>query len=95
MDKELFAAIDKERERQENGIELIASENFVSEDVMRAQGSILTNKYAEGYPSRRYYGGCEFIDVIENLAIDRIKAIFGAEYANVQPHSGSQANMAA
>ena len=95
MDKELFAAIDKERERQENGIELIASENFVSEDVMRAQGSILTNKYAEGYPGRRYYGGCEFIDVIENLAIDRIKAIFGAEYANVQPHSGSQANMAA
>ncbi|WP_320162852.1 serine hydroxymethyltransferase [uncultured Trichococcus sp.] len=95
MDKELFAAIDKERERQENGIELIASENFVSEDVMRAQGSILTNKYAEGYPGRRYYGGCEFIDIIENLAIDRIKAIFGAEYANVQPHSGSQANMAA
>nr|WP_319217484.1 serine hydroxymethyltransferase [uncultured Trichococcus sp.] len=95
MDKELFAAIDKERERQENGIELIASENFVSEDVMRAQGSILTNKYAEGYPGRRYYGGCEFIDVIENLAIDRIKEIFGAEYANVQPHSGSQANMAA
>ena len=95
MDKELFAAIDKERERQENGIELIASENFVSEDVMRAQGSILTNRYAEGYPGRRYYGGCEFIDVIENLAIDRIKAIFGAEYANVQPHSGSQANMAA
>ncbi|MDB6353819.1 MULTISPECIES: serine hydroxymethyltransferase [Trichococcus] len=95
MDKELFAAIEKERERQENGIELIASENFVSEDVMRAQGSILTNKYAEGYPGRRYYGGCEFIDIIENLAIDRIKAIFGAEYANVQPHSGSQANMAA
>lgn len=95
MDKELFAAIDKERERQENGIELIASENFVSEDVMRAQGSILTNKYAEGYPGRRYYGGCEFVDIIENLAIDRIKAIFGAEYANVQPHSGSQANMAA
>ena len=95
MDKELFAAIEKERERQENGIELIASENFVSEDVMRAQGSILTNKYAEGYPGRRYYGGCEFIDVIKNLAIDRIKAIFGAEYANVQPHSGSQANMAA
>ena len=95
MDKELFAAIDKERERQETQIELIASENFVSEDVMRAQGSILTNKYAEGYPGRRYYGGCEFIDVIENLAIDRIKAIFGAEYANVQPHSGSQANMAA
>ncbi len=95
MDKELFAAIEKERERQENGIELIASENFVSEDVMRAQGSILTNKYAEGYPGRRYYGGCEFVDIIENLAIDRIKAIFGAEYANVQPHSGSQANMAA
>src|SRR5699024_11627502 len=80
---------------QGNGIELIASENFVSEEVMAAQGSILTNKYAEGYPGRRYYGGCEFVDVIENLAIDRLKEIFGAEYANVKPHSGSQANMAA
>lgn len=95
FDKELFEAIANEKDRQENGIELIASENFVSEDVMRAQGSILTNKYAEGYPGRRYYGGCEFIDVVENLAIDRAKELFDAEYANVQPHSGSQANMAA
>lgn len=94
-DKELFDAIEQERQRQENGIELIASENFVSEAVLEAQGSILTNKYAEGYPGRRYYGGCEFIDIIENLAIDRAKELFGAEYANVQPHSGSQANMAA
>lgn len=95
MDQELFAAIEKEKNRQINGIELIASENFVSNEVLEAQGSILTNKYAEGYPGRRYYGGCEFIDVIENLAIDRAKELFGAEYANVQPHSGSQANMAA
>ncbi len=95
MDKLVFEAIENEKKRQENGIELIASENFVSEEVMAAQGSILTNKYAEGYPGRRYYGGCEFVDVIENLAIDRLKEIFGAEYANVQPHSGSQANMAA
>lgn len=95
LDQELFAAIEKERNRQINGIELIASENFVSEEVLQAQGSILTNKYAEGYPGRRYYGGCEFIDVIENLAIDRAKELFNAEYANVQPHSGSQANMAA
>lgn len=95
FDKAIFDAIENEKARQENGIELIASENFVSEDVMRAQGSILTNKYAEGYPGRRYYGGCEFVDVIENLAIDRLKELFGAEYANVQPHSGSQANMAA
>lgn len=95
FDQELFAAIDNERNRQEQGIELIASENFVSEEVMKAQGSILTNKYAEGYPGRRYYGGCEFVDVVENLAIDRVKKLFGAEYANVQPHSGSQANMAA
>lgn len=94
FDKELFNAIAKENDRQEHGIELIASENFVSQDVMRAQGSILTNKYAEGYPGRRYYGGCEFVDVVENLAIDRTKELFGAEYANVQPHSGSQANMA-
>ncbi len=94
-DRELFDAIKKEKERQEYGIELIASENFVSDSVLEAQGSILTNKYAEGYPGRRYYGGCEFIDVIENLAIDRVKQLFGAEYANVQPHSGSQANMAA
>ena len=95
IDQELFAAIEKEKNRQINGIELIASENFVSNEVLEAQGSILTNKYAEGYPGRRYYGGCEFIDVIENLAIDRAKELFGAEYANVQPHSGSQANMAA
>lgn len=86
--------IEEEALRQEQGIELIASENFVSKEVMAAQGSILTNKYAEGYPSKRYYGGCEVVDKIEQLAIDRIKAIFGAEYANVQPHSGSQANMA-
>ena len=94
-DKEVFDAIEKEKERQERGLELIASENFVSEAVLEAQGSILTNKYAEGYPGRRYYGGCEFVDIIENLAIDRAKELFGAEYANVQPHSGSQANMAA
>lgn len=94
-DKQIFQAIENEKLRQENGIELIASENFVSEEVMAAQGSILTNKYAEGYPGKRYYGGCEFVDVIENLAIDRLKELFNAEYANVQPHSGSQANMAA
>lgn len=94
-DQKLFDAIEKEKKRQEHGIELIASENFVSEEVMKAQGSILTNKYAEGYPGRRYYGGCEFVDVVENLAIDRAKELFDAEYANVQPHSGSQANMAA
>lgn len=94
FDKELFEAIDHERERQENNIELIASENFVSEGVLAAQGSILTNKYAEGYPGKRYYGGCEYIDVVENLAIERAKELFGAEYANVQPHSGSGANMA-
>lgn len=93
-DKEIFDVIDQEKERQENNIELIASENFVSEGVLAAQGSILTNKYAEGYPGKRYYGGCEYIDVIENLAIERAKELFGAEYANVQPHSGSGANMA-
>lgn len=93
-DAEVFNAIEKETKRQEEGIELIASENFVSEDVLRAQGSVLTNKYAEGYPGKRYYGGCEFVDVVENLAIDRLKELFDAEYANVQPHSGSQANMA-
>ena len=95
FDKEIFDAIEKEKNRQEEGIELIASENVVSVGVLRAQGSILTNKYAEGYPGRRYYGGCEFVDVIESLAISRAKELFGAEYANVQPHSGSQANMAA
>ncbi len=91
----LWEAIKNEKGRQENNIELIASENFVSEAVMAAQGSILTNKYAEGYPGRRYYGGCEFIDVVENLAIDRAKELFGAKFANVQAHSGSQANTAA
>ncbi|WP_407371006.1 serine hydroxymethyltransferase [Carnobacterium sp.] len=95
FDKEIFDAIEQESKRQEQNIELIASENFVSEAVLTAQGSILTNKYAEGYPGKRYYGGCEFIDVIENLAIERAKKLFGAEYVNVQPHSGSSANMAA
>lgn len=95
FDPELWQAIEKETNRQQNNLELIASENIVSEGVMAAQGSILTNKYAEGYPGRRYYGGCEFVDVVENLAIERAKSIFGATYANVQPHSGSQANTAA
>lgn len=94
-DEEVFQAIEQEKQRQEQNIELIASENFVSEAVLAAQGSILTNKYAEGYPGKRYYGGCEYIDVVENLAIDRAKKLFGAEYVNVQPHSGSSANMAA
>nr|WP_080145623.1 serine hydroxymethyltransferase [Marinilactibacillus piezotolerans] len=94
FDKEIFDAIEQEKNRQEQNIELIASENFVSEEVMKAQGSVLTNKYAEGYPGKRYYGGCEFVDIVENLAIERVKELFGAEYANVQPHSGSQANMA-
>ena len=93
-DPELFEAISAEEKRQNNNIELIASENFTSGAVMEAQGSLLTNKYAEGYPGRRWYGGCEFVDVAEQLAIDRVKQIFGAEHANVQPHSGSQANMA-
>lgn len=95
LDQELWGAIEQEKNRQEQNIELIASENFVSKAVREAQGSILTNKYAEGYPGKRYYGGCEYIDIVENLAIDRVKELFGAEYANVQPHSGSQANMAA
>lgn len=90
----IFQLIEKEKERQLKGIELIASENFVSEDVMKAAGSVLTNKYAEGYPGKRYYGGCEVIDEIEQLAIDRAKELFGAEYVNVQPHSGAQANAA-
>lgn len=93
-DTEVFEWIEKEKERQEQSIELIASENFVSVEVMQAQGSVLTNKYAEGYPSKRYYGGCQMVDHIEQLAIDRAKQLFGAEYANVQPHSGSQANSA-
>lgn len=93
-DPEIFEAIEKEKERQQNNIELIASENFVSEAVMEAMGSVLTNKYAEGYPGKRYYGGCEFVDVAEDLARNRVKELFGAEHANVQPHSGAQANMA-
>ena len=90
----IFDLIKEEKERQLNGIELIASENFVSDNVMRAMGSVLTNKYAEGYPGKRYYGGCEVVDEVETIAIDRLKALFNAEYANVQPHSGSQANAA-
>ncbi|WP_100009889.1 serine hydroxymethyltransferase [Lentibacillus sediminis] len=93
-DQELFEAMDAEKTRQQEKIELIASENFVSETVMQAMGSVLTNKYAEGYPGRRYYGGCEHVDVVENLARDRAKELFGADHANVQPHSGAQANMA-
>ena len=94
VDPEIFKAIDQELNRQRNKLELIASENIVSKAVMTAQGSVLTNKYAEGYPGKRYYGGCEYVDVVEQLAIDRAKELFGAEYANVQPHSGAQANMA-
>ena len=91
-DTHIFDIIEKELNRQTTGLELIASENFVSPQVMEAMGTCLTNKYAEGYPGRRYYGGCEFIDQSEQLAIDRVKELFGAEYANVQPHSGAQAN---
>lgn len=94
VDKEVADAIANEVGRQQHGLELIASENFVSAQVLAAQGSVLTNKYAEGYPGKRYYGGCEFVDVVENLARDRVKKLYGAGYANVQPHSGSQANMA-
>ena len=93
-DEQIFDLILEEQERQIHGIELIASENFVSDEVMEAAGSVLTNKYAEGYPGKRYYGGCEVVDVVEQIAIDRAKALFGAAYANVQPHSGSQANTA-
>ena len=93
-DTKIFELIEQERNRQLHGIELIASENFVSEQVMQAMGSVMTNKYAEGYPGKRYYGGCQIVDMSEQLAIDRIKEIFGAEWANVQPHSGAQANMA-
>ena len=93
-DKDVYEAIDKELKRQQNKIELIASENFVSDSVMEAMGSYMTNKYAEGYPSHRYYGGCECVDIAEELAIERAKKLFGAEHANVQPHSGAQANMA-
>jgi len=93
-DQQVFNIIAKERQRQVNGIELIASENFVSDQVLEAMGSVMTNKYAEGYPGKRYYGGCRYVDMTEQLAIDRIKKLFGAEYANVQPHSGAQANAA-
>ena len=93
-DIEIFDLIRRERERQTKGIELIASENFVSDQVMEAMGSVMTNKYAEGYPGKRYYGGCEIVDISENIARDRLKKLFGAEYTNVQPHSGAQANMA-
>ena len=94
QDNLIFDLIEEEKERQLNGLELIASENFVSDQVMRAQGSVLTNKYAEGYPGKRYYGGCEIVDIVEQIAIDRAKELFGAAYVNVQPHSGSQANTA-
>src|SRR5881396_2911365 len=93
VDPLISAAIDNEVARQANGLELIASENFVSEAVLEAAGSVFTNKYAEGYPGKRYYGGCEWTDVVEQAAIDRARELFGAEHANVQPHSGSQANM--
>ncbi len=95
VDPEISNAIDNEVRRQHEGLELIASENFVSEAVLEAAGSVFTNKYAEGYPGKRYYGGCEFTDVVEELARERAKKLFGAEHANVQPHSGSQANQAA
>src|SRR6476620_610300 len=94
FDPEVARAIQNEVHRQNDGLELIASENFVSRAVLEAAGSVLTNKYAEGYPGKRSYGGCEFVDVVETLAIDRAKALFGAEHVNVQPHSGTQANMA-
>ena len=93
-DQTIFDLIEQVRGRQLKGMELIASENFVSDDVMRAMGSCLTNKYAEGYPGKRYYGGCQVVDKVEQLAIDRVCRLFGAEYANVQPHSGAQANAA-
>src|SRR5207248_1448636 len=94
VDPEIFAAVAAEEKRQRENIELIASENFTSRAVMEAQGSVLTNKYAEGYPGKRWYGGCENVDIVEQLAIDRATQLFGAEHVNVQPHSGSQANMA-
>ena len=95
FDKDLWLSFENESKRQEDHIELIASENYASKRVLEAQGSILTNKYAEGYPSKRYYGGCENVDIAENLAIERAKELFNADYANVQPHSGSSANSAA
>lgn len=94
VDPKAYEAIEHELQRQRTKLELIASENIVSRAVMEAQGSVLTNKYAEGYPGKRYYGGCEYVDVVEQLAIDRAKELFGANWANVQPHSGAQANMA-
>ena len=94
VDLEVLKAIDLETRRQAGKIELIASENFVSEAVLEAQGSVMTNKYAEGYPEKRYYGGCEYVDIVESLAIERCKKLFGADHVNVQPHSGTQANMA-
>src|SRR5689334_10175195 len=94
LDPTLARLIGRERNRQETHLELIASENYVSEEVLEAQGSVLTNKYAEGYPGKRYYGGCKVVDEIESLAIERACKLFGSEYANVQPHSGSQANQA-
>src|ERR1700759_1143645 len=94
VDPQIAKVIADEKARQQHGLELIGSENFVSEAVLEAMGSVLTNKYAEGYPGKRYYGGCEFVDKAEQLAIDRAKALFGAEHANVQPHSGTQANVA-
>ena len=94
LDPTVFHAVQGERSRQKYGLELIASENYTSRAVMAAQGTVLTNKYAEGYPGRRYYGGCEFVDEVEKLAIDRAKQIFGGDHFNVQPHSGAQANMA-
>lgn len=93
-DNKVFGLVEEEYQRQLRGIELIASENFVSDEVMVAMGSCLTNKYAEGYPGKRYYGGCEVVDKVESLAIERVCRLFGAEYANVQPHSGAQANAA-
>src|SRR5438477_5055418 len=94
QDPDVFAAIQGERRRQQTGLEMIASENYASPAVLACQGSVLTNKYAEGYPGKRYYGGCEFVDDVERLAIERVLRIFGARRANVQPHSGAQANMA-
>ena len=94
QDPEVWSAIEGEMKRQQDGLEMIASENYTSPAVLQTAGSVLTNKYAEGYPGRRYYGGCEYVDAVENIARDRAKQLFGAEFANVQPHSGSQANMA-
>src|SRR6266705_6457317 len=93
VDSDIYDAIKNEERRQSTGLELIASENFTYKAVLEATGSVFTNKYAEGYPGRRYYGGCQFVDVVENLAIERAKKLFGAEHANVQPHSGTQANI--